>query len=177
MVRAVTDARRVDLLDRPRGQPAPGAIVAGAGACARWLAAQPPDIVEARAALDNIAADGRRAREVVARIRAITKRQLAHRDRLDINQELVEVLALTEHEARSHGIVRRTELDRTLPHVPGDRIQLQQVLLNLIVNAIEAMSAVGDRPRLLTLVSRHGHPGRHPGGSARYRQRTRPAAH
>src|SRR6185436_8037688 len=100
----------------------------------------------------------RRARDVIARIRALTKRQMVRKDSLDINRELLEVLALTEHESRSHGIVRRTELDRTLPRVPGDRIQLQQVLLNLIVNAIEAMSAVGDRPRLLTIVSRHERP-------------------
>ena len=131
-----------------------GGMITSAGACARWLAADPPDIAEARAALDNIAADGKRAREVIARIRALTKRQMVRKDSLDINQELLEVLALTEHESRSHGIVRRTELDRTLPRVPGDRIQLQQVLLNLIVNAIEAMSTVGDRPRLLTIVSR-----------------------
>jgi PAS domain S-box-containing protein len=135
-----------------------GGMITSAGACARWLAAQPPDITEARAALDNIAADGKRAREVIARIRALTKRQMVRKDSLDINEQLLEVLALTEHESRSHGIVRRTELDRTLPRVPGDRIQLQQVLLNLIVNAIEAMSAVGDRPRLLTIVSRHDSP-------------------
>ena len=135
-----------------------GGMITSAGACARWLAAEPPDIAEARAALDNIAADGKRAREVIARIRALTKRQMVRKDSLDINHELLEVLALTEHESRSHGIVRRTELDRTLPRVPGDRIQLQQVLLNLIVNAIEAMSAVGDRPRLLTIVSRHDSP-------------------
>jgi len=135
-----------------------GGMITSAGACARWLAAEPPDIAEARAALDNIAADGKRARDVIARIRALTKRQMVRKDSLDINRELLEVLALTEHESRSHGIVRRTELDRTLPRVPGDRIQLQQVLLNLIVNAIEAMSAVGDRPRLLTIVSRHDSP-------------------
>jgi PAS domain S-box-containing protein len=135
-----------------------GGMITSAGACARWLAAEPPDIAEARAALDNIAADGKRARDVIARIRALTKRQVVRKDNLDINQELLEVLALTEHESRSHGIVRRTELDRTLPRVPGDRIQLQQVLLNLIVNGIEAMSAVGDRPRLLTIVSRHDSP-------------------
>ncbi|WP_280155037.1 PAS domain S-box protein [Piscinibacter sp. XHJ-5] len=135
-----------------------GAMITSAGACARWLAAQPPDIAEARAALDNIAADGKRARDVIARIRALTKRQVVRKDSLDLNRELLEVLALTEHESRSHGIVRRTELEWTLPRVPGDRIQLQQVLLNLIVNAIEAMSAVGDRPRLLTIVSRHDSP-------------------
>ena len=66
----------------------------------------------------------------------------------------MEVLALTEHELRSHDIVLRTELDGTLPRVAGDRVQLQQVLLNLIVNAVEAMSAVHDRSRELTIVSR-----------------------
>ena len=135
------------------GQPL-GAMVASAGACARWLAADPPAIAEARAAVDNIVADGKRAREVIARIRALTKRQAPSKDRLDINHKIVEVLALTEHELRSHDIVLRTELDRTLPRVAGDRIQLQQVLLNLIVNAVEAMSAVHDRSRELTIVSR-----------------------
>ena len=133
-----------------------GGMITSAGACARWLAAEPPDIAEARAALDNIAADGKRAREVIVRIRALAKRQLPRKDRLDINHKILEVLALTEHESRSHDIVVRTQLDRTLPRVAGDRVQLQQVLLNLIVNAIEAMSAVSDRPRLLTIVSGHG---------------------
>ena len=135
------------------GQPL-GAMVASAGACARWLAADPPAMAEARAALDNIVADGKRARDVIARIRALTKRQEPSKDRLDINHKIMEVLALTEHELRSHDIVLRTELDRTLPRVAGDRVQLQQVLLNLIVNAVEAMSAVHDRSRELTIVSR-----------------------
>lgn len=135
-----------------------GAMITSAGACARWLAAEPPNIAEARATLDNIAADGRRAREVIGRIRALTKRQIVRKQDVDINRELVEVLALTEHESRTHGIVRRTELDRTLPCVPGDRIQLQQVLINLILNAIEAMSAIEDRPRLLTILSRRDSP-------------------
>jgi C4-dicarboxylate-specific signal transduction histidine kinase len=131
-----------------------GAMVASAGACARWLAADPPAMAEARAALDNIVADGKRAREVIARIRALTKRQAPRKDWLDINQEVVNVLALTEHELRSHDIVLRTDLRGTLPRVAGDRVQLQQVLLNLIVNAVEAMSGVHDRPRELTIVSR-----------------------
>jgi PAS domain S-box-containing protein len=135
------------------GQPL-GAMVASAGAGARWLAADPPAMAEARAALDNIVADGKRAREVIARIRSLAKRQEPRKDRLDINQKITEVLALTEHELRSHDIVVRTELDRTLPRVTGDRVQLQQVLLNLIVNAVEAMSAVHDRSRELTIVSR-----------------------
>jgi PAS domain S-box-containing protein len=130
-----------------------GAMMASAAAGARWLAAEPPDIGEARAALDNIAADGKRAREVIARIRALAKRQAPRTDELDINQTIHQVFALTEHELRSHHIVLRTQLDSTLPRVAGDRVQMQQVLLNLIVNAIEAMSAVHDRPRELTIVS------------------------
>ena len=132
-----------------------GAMMASAAAGARWLAAVPPDIGEARAALDNIAADGKLAREVIARIRALTKRQVPRTEALDINQKILQVLALTEHELRSHDIVLRTQLDSTLPRVAGDRVQLQQVLLNLIVNAVEAMSAVHDRPRQLTIVSGH----------------------
>jgi PAS domain S-box-containing protein len=130
-----------------------GGMIASAGACTRWLAAEPPRIAEARAALENISADGKRAREVIARIRALTKRQMPRNESLDINAEVLEVLALTERELRGHDIVLRTQLDRTLPRVAGDRVQLQQVLINLIMNAIEAMSGVRDRPRELTIVS------------------------
>jgi PAS domain S-box-containing protein len=131
-----------------------GAMIARADAGARWLAAEPPDIAEARAALDNIAADGKRTREVIARIRALTKRQVQRTELLDINRKILDVLALADQELRRHDIAVRTELDRTLPHVAGDRVQLQQVLLNLILNAIEAMSGVHDRARELTIVSR-----------------------
>jgi PAS domain S-box-containing protein len=137
-------------------QPLAG-MMASAGAGARWLAADPPDTAAARATLDSIAADGKRARDVIARIRALTKRQAPRKDRVDINHEIEDVLALTAHESRSHDVVVRTQLDRSLPRIGGDRVQLQQVLLNLVVNAIEAMSVVQDRPRLLTIVSaRHG---------------------
>jgi C4-dicarboxylate-specific signal transduction histidine kinase len=130
-----------------------GAMVASAGACARWLAADPPAMAEARSGLDNIVADGKRARDIIARIRALTKRQAPRMDLLDLNREIHEVLALMEQELASHDIVLETKLDATLPQVNGDRVQLQQVLLNLIMNAIEAMSAVRDRPRQLTIVS------------------------
>ena len=130
-----------------------GAMVASAGAGARWLAADPPAMTEARTALDNIVADGKRAREVIARIRALTKRQAPRTDLLDLNREIREVLELTQRELRSHDIVLETELDSTLPQVKADRVQLQQVLLNLILNAIEAMSVVNDRRRELTVVS------------------------
>jgi PAS domain S-box-containing protein len=133
-----------------------GAMIASAAAGARWLAAEPPDMAEARAALDNISADGKRAREVIARIRALTKRQAPRADLLDLNRNILEVLAFTEQELRSHDIVLETRLDSTLPQVTADRVQLQQVLLNVIVNAIEAMSAVNNRPRELTIVSAPG---------------------
>ena len=133
-----------------------GAMLASAGACARWLAADPPSFAEARAALDNIVADGKRAREVIGRIRALTKRQTPRKELLDINLKIAEVLALMEHELRSHGIVLRTQLDKSLPRIVGDRVQLQQVLLNMIVNAIDAMSSIDDRARELTVVSTHG---------------------
>ena len=135
-----------------------GAMITSAAAGARWLAAEPPDITEGRAALDNIAADGKRAREVIARIRALTKRQLPRKERLDINRELLDVLALTERELRSHDIVLRTQLGEALRRVAGDRVQLQQVLLNMILNAIEAISGVHDGPRQLTIVSREDAP-------------------
>jgi C4-dicarboxylate-specific signal transduction histidine kinase len=130
------------------------AMIARADACARWLAAEPPDLAEARASLESIAADGKRMREVIARVRALTKRQAPRRDTVDINHEIREALALTEGERRRHGVALRTELARTLPPLAGDRIQLQQVLLNLIVNAMEAMSGVNDRARDLTIASR-----------------------
>jgi PAS domain S-box-containing protein len=131
-----------------------GAMVASAGACARWLAADPPAMAEARSALDNIVSDGKRAREIIARIRALAKRQAPRMELLDLNRKILEMLALTEQELRSHDILLETKLDSALPPVTGDRVQLQQVLLNLIVNAIEAMSAtVTDRPRELTIVS------------------------
>jgi PAS domain S-box-containing protein len=131
-----------------------GAMVTNAGACARWLAAKPPDMAEARSALANIAADGKRAGEVIGRIRALTKRQAPRMELLDDNRKVREVLAFAEHELKTHDIVLRAELAPKLPSVAGDRVQLQQVLLNLIVNAIEAMSGVRDCPRELTIVSR-----------------------
>jgi PAS domain S-box-containing protein len=130
-----------------------GAMVANAGACARWLAAEPPGIAKARQVLESIASDGKRAGEVIARIRSLTKRKPSPAGRLDVNHKVAEALALVDHELRSNGIVLETRLDDALPAVEGDRVQLQQVLLNLVMNAIDAMSAVNDRPRQLTIVS------------------------
>jgi len=131
-----------------------GAMVANAAACARWLAAEPAEIAKTRKALDSIAADGRRASEVIGRVRALAKREAPQKRLLDINQKVRDTVALTEQEVRRQGIVLEQHLGEGLPEVAGDRVQLQQVLLNLIVNAIEAMAPVHDWPRALTIVSR-----------------------
>ena len=110
-------------------------------------------MAEARAALEDIAADGKRAGEVISRIRGLTRRQPPRMELLDVNRKVAEVLALADHELKSQDILLRTDLAAGLPPVMGDRVQLQQVLLNLIVNAIEAMSGVRGRPRELTIAS------------------------
>jgi PAS domain S-box-containing protein len=130
-----------------------GAIVTSAASCARWLGAEPPNIDKAVRALERIVNDGKRASQVIGRIRALMKRQAPRKGWLDINEALVEVIALAQYELRRNNIVLETRLARSLPLVQGDRVQLQQVLLNLIVNAIEAMSGIDTRRRELTLVS------------------------
>jgi PAS domain S-box-containing protein len=132
-----------------------GAMVASAGACARWLAGNPPDMARAQRALDRIVNDGQRASEIIARIRALAKRQLPRKAPLDINQTIVDVLALTQYEIRRNEIVLETRLAEGLPRVDADRVQLQQVLLNLFLNAIQAMSPDTDHRRELTIVSSH----------------------
>jgi len=135
-----------------------GAMVANAAACTRWLAMAPPETVKARRALDSIAADGRRASEIIGRIRALVKRQAPRKERVDVNLKIAQVIELAVDEIRRNDIVLRTELADGLPRVDGDRVQLQQVLLNLILNAIEAMSAIIHHPRELTIVSRRDGP-------------------
>ena len=130
-----------------------GAIVASAGASQRWLAAKPPQMEKARRALERIVNDGRRAGEVIKRIRALMKRQAPRKDWLQINEAILEVIAIVQHQLRRNDILLETKLAEGLPLVWGDRVQLQQVLLNLIVNAIEAMSGIDERRRELTIVS------------------------
>ena len=131
-----------------------GAMVANAAACTRWLAAEPPETVKARRALDSIAADGRRASEIIGRIRALVKHQAPRKDSIDVNVKIAQVIELAADEIRRNGIVLRTELAEGLPHVHGDRVQLQQVLLNLILNAIDAMGPIQTALASSTIVSR-----------------------
>ena len=130
-----------------------GAMVANAAACERWLAARRPETEKVRRALKSIAADGQRASAVIGRIRALMKRQSPRKEPVDLSEAIREVLALTQQELQRHAIVLATRLEEHIPRVRADKVQLQQVLLNLVVNAIEAMSAIDDRTRELTIVS------------------------
>ena len=118
-----------------------------------------PNLEEAREAVRDIIRDGKRAGEVIARIRALTKRTSAPTERLDLNQTIRDVLAIVGDEAKRRSVVIRTLFTDDLSPVSGDRVQLQQVLLNLVMNAMEAMSDVDDRVRQLVITTRNIDPG------------------
>src|SRR5262245_52551237 len=118
------------------------AIVNNGSACLRWLAIEAPDLNEAREAARRVVRDGNRAGEVITRIRALLRKTDGEKARLDINQTIREVVLLTRNEATGKGVALRMELAPGLPSVLGDRVQLQQVILNLIMNGIEAMAPV-----------------------------------
>jgi signal transduction histidine kinase len=129
------------------------AVVTNANAGRRWLAAQPPNPDEVRTALDRIVRDGNRASDIIIRIRGLLNKSAAPMQRLRINETILEVMALTRSELQMHRIALNLQLADDLPPVIGDRIQLQQVALNLIVNAIEAMRGHGSGPRELLVGS------------------------
>jgi C4-dicarboxylate-specific signal transduction histidine kinase len=127
------------------------AIATNASAGLRWLAGASPNLDEARKALDRIIRDGNRASDVITRIRMLGRKNSTAKNPMDINQAIEEVIVLARGQIRSSGVALRTELAGDLPPVLGDRVQLQQVLLNLIMNGIEAMSGIEDRPRELMI--------------------------
>ena len=128
-----------------------GAVLSYANAASRWLAAQPPAVEEVRGALDFIVKSGVQASEVVDRIRALVKKAPPRTDKLEINEAVLEVIGLTRNEMAKNGISVRTQLAESLPAIQGDRVQLQQVILNLLINAMEAMSARSEGPRDLLI--------------------------
>jgi C4-dicarboxylate-specific signal transduction histidine kinase len=136
-------------------QPLSG-IVTAASAARRWLALREPRIEEARKALDQIESDGHRAGEIVASLRGMFKKESRTRVSIDINNLIFTVLAFVRDELQKHGIELRTDLVESLPSLEGDRVQIQQVVLNLVMNAIEAMHSV--EPRVLSLRSGVGKP-------------------
>lgn len=126
-----------------------GAITANASAGLRWMAVTPPDLSEARECFEQIARDGKRAADVIESVRAIFTSKDLTRVSVDLNQLIREVLALMQGALQRRSIVVHTELDETLTSVTVNRVQLQQVLFNLVTNAMEAMDSVTDRKMLV----------------------------
>jgi signal transduction histidine kinase len=127
------------------------AVVTNANACVRWLAGDTPDLVEARAAAARIATEGKRASDVLVRIRALLQKSPTRMEAVDLNQVVQQVWDLVRPYAVRQGISLQTQLAANLPAITGDIIQLQQVLLNLTMNAIEAAGAQADGQREVSL--------------------------
>jgi len=121
------------------------AVVANASACARWLATQPPNLAEANEAVSRIVRDGRRASEVIARIRAFVRRRESQKSRLSLDEVTREALGMMAAILRGHGVLLSIVPAEQLPAAMADRVQVQQVILNLVMNAVEAMERSTDR--------------------------------
>jgi PAS domain S-box-containing protein len=130
------------------------AVVANAEACLRWLDRDIPDLAAARRSAEWVINDGIRASDVVRRVRALAHKADLEKEPLDVNDIVGEVIAFVQRELVSHQVSLTTELAPALPKILGDRVQLQQVIINLVMNGIEAMQPVTDRPRELVIRSR-----------------------
>jgi signal transduction histidine kinase len=135
-----------------------GAVVANGNACLRWLSAQTPNLAKAREAAGRIVRDGKEAGEVVQRIRALFKRASVEKVTLDLNDVIGEVVRLLRGETMRRRVAMETDLQETLPPVAGDRVQLQQLVLNLLLNGVEAMESVIDRPKKILIRSKRDSP-------------------
>jgi PAS domain S-box-containing protein len=135
-----------------------GAAVTNAHVALRWLDAEPQNLEKVRQALRRVVKNGDRAGDVINRIRGFIKKAPPQKSSLDINQAILEVIALTSNEAAKHNISVQTQFVENLPLVEGDRVQLQQVVLNLIMNAVEAMSGLSEGPRELLISTAKNEP-------------------
>jgi signal transduction histidine kinase len=129
------------------------AVVANGNAALRWLDRPVPEMAEAKEALEGVIEEGKRASEVIGRIRAFLKNRKPDYVATDINATIREVLALTRHALHGRNVTVETSLPREVPKVLGDRVQLQQVIMNLVINGADAMNAVTGRPRILRIGS------------------------
>jgi PAS domain S-box-containing protein len=134
------------------------AVITDANTCLRWLSRDQPDVEEARAAASRTVQDGSRASEIVKRLRLLFKKDTLQREPVDLNETIREMLLLLHNEAIQFAVLIRLELAADLPEVMGDRVQLQQVLMNLMTNSIDAMKDV-DGTRELTIQSQLGEDG------------------
>ncbi|MET4118311.1 PAS domain S-box-containing protein [Bradyrhizobium sp. JR1.5] len=135
-----------------------GATLNNASAALHWLSKEPADLEKAREALNRIFANGKRVSEVVGRIRALFKKAPLRKEDVDINEAILEVIALTRGEVVKNGISVQSHLGDGLPLIQGDRVQLQQVIMNLIINAVEALSSISGDPRELVITTGKGEP-------------------
>lgn len=126
-----------------------GAGMNNAGAALRWLDGQPPNLDKAREALGRTVENGERAARIIGRIRSLVKKEPPRKDALEVNEAIAEVVALTRGEVMKNNVSVQTQLAKGLPLIQGDRVQLQQVILNLIINAVQAMSDVSEGAREL----------------------------
>jgi C4-dicarboxylate-specific signal transduction histidine kinase len=133
-------------------QPLTG-IVTNGNACLHWLDSTPPNVQKARGTVERIIRDSKRASEVIHDIRTLVRNTPPHQEQVDLNDLIYRTLTLASGEMMRNQVELETELAVDLPNVLGDRVQLQQVLLNLIMNAIEAMSSIAGRARVLTIQS------------------------
>lgn len=132
-----------------------GAVATNASCCVRWLEPDHFNLDEAREAAQSVVQDANRASEVIKRIRGLASRNTAVVDRIDLNALCRDVEKLLASELARHAVEVETSFDPQLPAITGDRIQLQQILVNLMLNAVEAMPQAGERKRVLTLTTRH----------------------
>lgn len=130
------------------------AVVTNGEACLRWLGRDVPDLGEARASVERMISNGRRASNVISRLRALARRDDPDHVALNLNDVVEDALALVEREADSHHVAVQIDLQLALPAVSGDRVQLQQVVINLMMNAIQAMAGVSGRARRLAVATR-----------------------
>jgi PAS domain S-box-containing protein len=140
-------------------QPLTGIVTNGA-ACLRWLDQEKPVLDEARRSVEDMVNDAQRASEVIQRIRALSRKSDLKRTPLDVNEVVDEVIRLVRREVLGHGATLRRELTPALPMVLADRVQLQQVIINLVMNGLQSMLSVTDRPRDLAIRSRRHQYGR-----------------
>ncbi len=130
------------------------AIVTNGEACLRWLMRDVPDLDEVRSSVERMINDGRRASQVIARLRAMVRKNDPWQTNLSMNEVVNDVLLLVERELVKHRVTLKLDMEPSPPIILGDRVQMQQVVINLVINAIQAMSDVTDRPRVLSIRSR-----------------------
>jgi len=135
-----------------------GATLNNASAGLRWLSKEPADLEKARQAFNRIFANGNRVSEIIGRMRALFKKAPLRKEEMDINGAILEVIALTRDEVGKNGISVQSHLVEGLPLIQGDRVQLQQVILNLIINAVEGLSSVSEGSRELVITTGKGEP-------------------